>query len=343
MFVVSSAEGGAGDVGLRLRRGERGPGRYVQQPQVWSFSLPGRWKPQAVSQHLGPVCPGTAPDSSESIGQAVQDPWRLGQKETQVPKVWAPFFPSPTEQTRLFASHVKNNKSMHVALILPHKEGKKSLMFWTGCQAPQWKCFHGKSYVKKDTWHHMWALKVVGIFKPSESERWLSAAFASLYGAPDTCHLSVQLHTHALLEAPRAALIYHHLFTTVSPLQRRARWEAEPPAEQTQVRPQLLEAPVSVRRPGTNRWSTRTRSALPFNSQSEAKEAGILYVWGRSWGSSGCVLITDSELWASRTGDRKQLAWVLLSLFPWREAQKPPLAAMRLIVMVQKMRPEEGT
>lgn len=64
------------------------------------------------------------------------------------------FFKSNGTNT-FFSSDVKTNKSMHVALILPHKGGKKRLMFWTGCQVPQWKCFHGKNYVKKYTWHHI--------------------------------------------------------------------------------------------------------------------------------------------------------------------------------------------
>lgn len=106
MFVVLSAEDGAGDIRLRVRRGEYGPRRYDQQPRSWSFSLPGWWKPQAVSQQLGPVCSGTAADPSESDWQAVQDPRRLGQKEAQVPKVCS-LFSSQTVQTRFFQVTLK--------------------------------------------------------------------------------------------------------------------------------------------------------------------------------------------------------------------------------------------
>lgn len=104
-----------------------------------------------------------------------------------------------------FSSNVKNNKSMHVALILTHKGGRGSFMFWTGCQVPQWKKLCQKGHLAS----HVGA-KGCSIFKPAESERWLSAAFASLYVAPDTCHLSVcsYTHTHTLLEAPWAVLIY---------------------------------------------------------------------------------------------------------------------------------------
>ena len=180
------------------------------------------------------------------------------------------------------------------------------LCFVTGCQVPQWKCFHGKNYVKKDTWHHTWALKVVSIFKPSESERWLSAAFVRLYCASDTCHLPVYTNTHTHSHTPWSSvrctdlsLAEHHVLTTVYPLQRRAGWEAEPPAEQTEVGHQLLEAPGSVRRLGTNRWSTRAHTRFHLAVNQRHWEAGILSVLrDECSGSAGCALILNSELGA---------------------------------------------
>lgn len=179
-----------------------------------------------------------------------------------------------------FSSNVKNNKSMHVALILTHKGGRGSFMFWTGCQVPQWKKLCQKGHLAS----HVGA-KGCSIFKPAESERWLSAAFASLYVAPDTCHLSVCSYTHThslkLRELCWSIVTEHHVFTTVCPLQRRARWEAEPPAEQTEVSRQLLEAPVSVPHPGSNRWSTNIHTRTSTVSQKHSP-AVIVHVWWRS-------------------------------------------------------------
>lgn len=307
MFVVLSAEDGAGDIRLRVRRGEYGPRRYVQQPRSWSFSLPGWWKPQAVSQQLGPVCSGTAADPSESDWQAVQDPRRLGQKEAQVPKVCS-LFSSQTVQTRFFQVTLKlTNQCMWHWYCLTRGEKNAS------CFGPGVRCLSGNVSMAKIMWkrtpgitsHH---IKVVSIFKPSECERWLSAAFASLYGAADTCHLSVYSYTHALSLklrelrwsiAHRASSVYRRFpFTAEGLLRGWAACRADRGQPSASGGTSLCPTP---RQQQVTHTDPRT---LPFNRESEAltcnKRLGFFVFGGevfRKW-SAGCALITDSELWA---------------------------------------------
>lgn len=104
--------------------------------------------------------------SAQALLQTPQKPTRRpsktpedsGKKKRKFQRFDRLFFPPPQVRKYrgfFFPSDVKNNKSMHVALILPHQSvgggGEQTLRFWTGCQVPQWKCFH--------TWFHTWALK----------------------------------------------------------------------------------------------------------------------------------------------------------------------------------------
>lgn len=236
-----------------------------------------------------------------------------------------------------FSSNVKNNKSMHVALILTHKGGRGSFMFWTGCQVPQWKCFHGKNYVKKDTWHHMWALKVVASSSPPNlRDDYLQPSPACMLHQTPVIYLCAATHTHTPWSSVSCAdlsLTEHHLFTTVCPLQRRARWEAEPPAEQTEVSRQLLEAPVSVPRPGSNRWSTNTH-ALPLWVRS------VRLLWLFMFDGEvfrKCWLCVDHQLGAVsityRWQETARLSLTVSFSFTW--CKNPPLIVMHLIVIVQ--------
>lgn len=91
------------------------------------------------------------------------------------------------------------------------------------------------------------------------------------------------------------SLTEHHLFTAVFLLQRRACWEAEPPAEQTEVSRQLLEAPVSVRRLGSNRWPTRTHAR--FRLTGNQKHSPVTRGWDSLYLAEKC---SGSEVLAVR-------------------------------------------
>lgn len=73
---------------LRFRWWEYWSYTDLEQAGLRELSSPNWWGQQKVSQWLGQICSGDAADTSEIIRQAVQDPRRLRQKETDVSEVW---------------------------------------------------------------------------------------------------------------------------------------------------------------------------------------------------------------------------------------------------------------